>query len=132
MLRAKYGEGFDCIPATYVWAHIYECEEKCEQIMTKHANSSDPNLIKILKQLARENLLLQSSDWPFLMTTWTARDYSENRVALHYENFNRLYNMASKYGNYEYVDEGEWHFLGKLQHENGIFEEIDIKVFTRI
>jgi len=99
---------------TYVWAHIYECEKKCEEIMTKHANSSDPNLIKILKQLARENLLLQSSDWPFLMTTWTARDYSENRISLHYENFNRLFHMASKYGNGEYVDEGEWHFLGKL------------------
>ncbi len=116
---------------TYVWAHIYECEKKCEEIMTKHANSSDPNLIKILKQLARENLLLQSSDWPFLMTTWTARDYSENRISLHYENFNRLFHMASKYGNGEYVDEGEWHFLGKLQQENGIFEEIDIKSFTR-
>ncbi len=116
---------------TYVWAHIYECEEKCEQIMTKHSDSSDPNLIKILKQLGRENLLLQSSDWPFLITTWSARDYSENRVALHYENFNRLYNMALKYANGEYVDEGEWHYLRKLEQADGLFEDIDIKAFAK-
>ena len=117
--------------STWVWAHIYDCEKRCEEIMTNHANTSDMNLVKILKQLARENLLLQSSDWPFLITTWSARDYAENRVALHFENFNRLYTMASRYANGEYIDEGEWHFLGKLEFEDGIFQDIDIKAFMK-
>ncbi len=86
---------------------------------------------KILKQLARELLLLESSDWQFLITTWSARDYAENRVALHYENFNRLYDMASKYGNRGQVDEGEWNFLGMLEKGDSIFKQIDLEPFAK-
>ncbi len=116
---------------TYVWRHIYECEAKSEEIIAKYKDSHDPNLIKILKQLARELLLLQSSDWPFLMTTWSARDYAENRVALHCENFNRLYDMASRYGTGQNIDEGEWHFLGTIEETDDIFKELDLDPFAK-
>jgi len=33
---------------------------------------------RVLKQLARELLLAQSSDWPFLMKTGTAKHYATN------------------------------------------------------
>ena len=72
--------------------------------MAKYGKIKDENLKKILKQLARELLLLQSSDWQFLITIWTARNYSEGRITLHYKNFNRLYNMAETYANGVYVD----------------------------
>ncbi|KKL28618.1 hypothetical protein LCGC14_2373360 [marine sediment metagenome] len=49
--------------------------------------------------MARELLLLESSDWQFLITTWSARDYAENRIALHYDNFSRLYIMTNTYAN---------------------------------
>jgi 1,4-alpha-glucan branching enzyme len=113
----------------WTWKLVYEVEEKTEQIMKKHGRTEDGNLKKILKQLARESLLLQSSDWQFLITTWSARDYAENRVSLHYENFNRLYKMAEKYANGEHVDEGEWHFLGSLEANDGIFPEIELTPF---
>jgi len=76
-------------------------------------------------------LLLESSDWQFLITTWSARDYAENRVALHYENFNRLYNMASRYGSGQNVDEGEWHFLGTIEAVDDIFEALDLEPFAK-
>ncbi|MFX1495568.1 MAG: 1,4-alpha-glucan branching protein domain-containing protein, partial [Promethearchaeota archaeon] len=115
----------------WTWEKIYECEAKSEEIVAKYKDSSDEHLIKILKQMARELLLLESSDWQFLMTTWSARDYAENRIALHYENFNRLYDMASKYGSHQYVDEGEWHFLGTLEVNDGIFKDIDLEPFAK-
>ncbi|MHA1257434.1 MAG: 1,4-alpha-glucan branching protein domain-containing protein [Promethearchaeota archaeon] len=62
---------------TWTWKLIYEVENKIEKIMTKYGRTKDENLKKILKQLARESLLLQSSDWQFLITTWSARDYRE-------------------------------------------------------
>jgi len=114
---------------TWTWNLIYEVEEKTEKIMTKYGRTKDENLKKILKQLARESLLLQSSDWQFLITTWSARDYAENRVSLHYENFSRLYEMAEKYGSGDLVDEGEWHFLGTLEANDGLFPEIDLRPF---
>ena len=116
---------------SWTWEKIYECEAKSEEIMAKYKDSPDEHLIKILKQVARELLLLESSDWQFLMTTWSARDYAENRIALHYENFNRLYDMASKYGSGQHVDEGEWHFLGTLEANDGIFKDIDLNPFAK-
>ncbi len=116
---------------TWTWEKVYECEAKSEEIMAKYKDSSDEHLIKILKQMARELLLLESSDWQFLITTWSARDYAENRIALHYENFNRLYDMASKYGSGQHVDEGEWHFLGTLEVNDGIFKDIDLNPFAK-
>jgi len=114
---------------TWTWKLIYDVENKTEKIMTKYGTTTDENLKKILKQLARESLLLQSSDWQFLITTWSARDYAENRVSLHYENFNRLHAMAERYGSGEQVDEGEWHFLGTLEVNDGLFPEIDLTPF---
>ena len=53
-----------------------------------------PELRRVLTQAARELLLLQASDWQFLITTGTARDYAERRVAEHYADFKRLSEMA--------------------------------------
>jgi 1,4-alpha-glucan branching enzyme len=114
----------------WTWEKIYECEEKCEELITKYKNSTDHHLRKILRQLARELLLLQSSDWQFLITTWTARDYAENRISAHYNNFIRLYHMAKTYAEGGYINEGEWNFLGLLEHENGIFGEFDFESFA--
>jgi 1,4-alpha-glucan branching enzyme len=46
---------------------------------------------RILKQLARELLLAQSSDWAFLINTGTAREYATTRIVGHLSRFNRLY-----------------------------------------
>lgn len=42
------------------------------------------------RQLARELLLLQSSDWQFLMTTGQAHDYAVERFHSHMERFDQL------------------------------------------
>ena len=115
----------------WTWKLIYECEAKSEEIVAKYKNTTDNNMLKILSQLARELLLLESSDWQFLISTWSARDYSENRIALHYENFNRLCNMANKYGSGQIVEEGDWHFLGSLEANDGLFKNIDLEPFAK-
>ena len=45
---------------------------------------------RILQQLCRELLLLESSDWPFLITTGAARDYAEARFVTHNDQFAEL------------------------------------------
>ena len=44
----------------------------------------------VLNQAARELLLLQSSDWPFLVTTGQAREYAIRRFTHHVERFEAL------------------------------------------
>ena len=48
---------------------------------------------RVLKQLARELLLAQSSDWAFLMRTGTAREYATKRTLEHLARFNKLHNQ---------------------------------------
>jgi 1,4-alpha-glucan branching enzyme len=53
----------------------------------------DGLLLRALNQLARENLLLQSSDWPFLITTWQAKDYATDRFNEHVDRFSLIADM---------------------------------------
>jgi len=46
---------------------------------------------RVLKQLARELLLAQSSDWAFLIKNETAREYATKRTIDHLSRFNRLH-----------------------------------------
>jgi 1,4-alpha-glucan branching enzyme len=48
---------------------------------------------RVLRQLARELLLAQSSDWAFLMKTGTAREYATRRTMDHLARFNRLHDQ---------------------------------------
>ena len=48
---------------------------------------------RVLKQLARELLLAQSSDWAFLMKSGTAREYATQRTIDHLARFNRLHDQ---------------------------------------
>jgi len=48
---------------------------------------------RVLKQLARELLLAQSSDWAFLMKTGTAREYATKRTVEHLARFDRLHDQ---------------------------------------
>ena len=48
---------------------------------------------RVLKQLARELLLTQSSDWAFLIKTGTAREYATKRTIDHLSRFNRLHDQ---------------------------------------
>jgi 1,4-alpha-glucan branching enzyme len=48
---------------------------------------------RVLKQLARELLLAQSSDWAFLIKSGTAREYATKRTTDHLARFNRLHDQ---------------------------------------
>jgi 1,4-alpha-glucan branching enzyme len=59
----------------------------------KHASTSSPFVERTLRQLARELLLAQSSDWAFLMKTGTAVEYATRRTKDHLLRFTRLHEM---------------------------------------
>ena len=39
-------------------------------------------------------MLMESSDWQFLISTWSARDYAENRIGYHSDAFQKLVTIA--------------------------------------
>ncbi|MGC9089908.1 MAG: 1,4-alpha-glucan branching protein domain-containing protein [Caldisericia bacterium] len=63
----------------WIWEKIHEIEDK-------FMNLKEVDLEK-LKTLLKEKFLLESSDFPFLVTTSTAKDYAINRFNEHYKKF---------------------------------------------
>jgi 1,4-alpha-glucan branching enzyme len=116
----------------WTWKHIYEDEIRMQKLVQQFGKTQDQNLINILKQTARELLLLQASDWQFLISTWAARDYAELRLTEHHSNFVRLAEMAEKYGTGQWVDQGEWTFLGDCETRDNLFKELKLEWFGKV
>lgn len=73
----------------WMWEPIHTAERRMESIVARYAApSADERLV--LNQLARELLLLQSSDWPFLVTTGQAKEYAVERFEGHVARFDEL------------------------------------------
>jgi len=91
------------------------------------ANSYKARLL--LAQLGRELLLLESSDWPFLITTRSARDYAEARVNVHQEAFDRLRRMleVAKAGSLA-PDDARW--LAEIEERDCPFPDLDPDSWT--
>ena len=64
------------------WEQLYAVQEAFETL----AATYDPAL-PLMQQAARELFLLQSSDWPFLITSGTAGEYPLARIELHARRF---------------------------------------------
>jgi 1,4-alpha-glucan branching enzyme len=73
----------------WMWEPIREAEARMEALVARFP-AADGDTLAVLQQAARENLLLQASDWPFLVTTGQARNYAVERFAQHVERFNAL------------------------------------------
>lgn len=73
----------------WIWNLIHHAERQMEEIV---AAFPAPNADEAytLNQIARELLLLESSDWPFLITTGQAREYAAQRFEEHLARFNLL------------------------------------------
>ena len=95
----------------WMWPIINEAEVAMEDIAEATKTKTDPLQQRALKQAARELVLLQSSDWPFLVTTGQAKDYAVERFNHHVERFRALIEMLrfnkldeSKIAEYEDLD----------------------------
>jgi len=119
----------------WTWKHIYECEAKmCElaRYWGDNPDKRDHDLEEILKQLARQLMLLSSSDWQFLISTWAARDYAETRLSDHYEMFCRIAETADKKIKGEEISDGEWQFFNDCCEQDRLFPELEIEWFARV
>ena len=79
----------------------------------------------MLTQATRELLLLEASDWQFLITTQAARDYAERRVAEHYAEFKRLSEMARSLEEGNVLSEEAADMLRRLEREDFVFPHLD-------
>lgn len=112
----------------WTWQRIYQAEDKFYELYDRFIDTPDHDKSTILKQLGRELLLLQSSDWQFLISTWSARDYAELRFSRHFDNFLHLADLLEK----NKVDQDDINFLKDLMEQDSCFADIDLSIFKKI
>ncbi len=94
----------------WIYRYLHQMERDLKSLKEKYKN------IRVLKQMERELLLAQSSDWPFLITTQTAKNYAQKRLKEHISNFYTLKYMLEE-------DKINYEFLHWLEYKNSIFKE---------
>jgi 1,4-alpha-glucan branching enzyme len=112
-------------PATeWTWKHIYLAELALQQVAESRKWRGNPAAERLAKQLCRELLLLESSDWQFLITTEHARDYAEKRFNTHLESFRGLLDTWRKFEATGAVSEDGMKKLEELERVDSVFPEI--------
>ncbi len=85
----------------WTYSELYAAELFTRDFCSSSQSSATDLGVRLTKQLCRELLLLQSSDWQFLITTGAARDYAEGRFSGHLDAFNQLRSFC------QFVSEGQ-------------------------
>jgi 1,4-alpha-glucan branching enzyme len=108
----------------WMWRPIREIEQRMEALVQQFPVASDDERY-VLNQAAREKLLLESSDWPFLVTTGQAREYAIQRFSQHIERFDQLV-MSLEEGRPDHALAEEYWELDK------VFPDIDYRWFAKM
>ena len=108
---------------SWIYPHLHSAAQRMTKMVRAHATNDNPLTDRLLKQMARELLLAQSSDWAFLIKTGTAKHYASKRVTDHLLRFNRLHDEFAS-GN---VDED---FLSNCEWRDNLFPDLDWRYYT--
>jgi 1,4-alpha-glucan branching enzyme len=106
----------------WIYPHLHTASQRMSDTARRHAKDSSPLADRVLKQMARELLLAQSSDWAFLMKTGTAKDYATKRTMDHLLRFNRLYDQFS-------VNDIDEKFLRDTEWRDSLFPKVNWRYY---
>jgi 1,4-alpha-glucan branching enzyme len=106
----------------WIYPHLRVAQERMTELARRF---SQPDALqeRMLKQAARELLLAQSSDWPFILRTGTSPGYARQRVQDHLLRFTRLYEQLTTA-----QCDAEW--LQQVEWGDNIFPDVDYRYWT--
>jgi 1,4-alpha-glucan branching enzyme len=110
---------------SWTYTHIYPAELYVRDVCTAGKWRDTPQATAIVQQLCRELLLLESSDWQFLITTGAARDYAELRFLTHNEQFQELKSIWQAFEHDGTLNEHQTARLAAIEQRDSIFPDID-------
>lgn len=105
----------------WIYRHQHVAETRMTEMVDQHQAASGRKL-RALNQAGRELLLVQSSDWAFIMKEETTVKYARQRVIDHFQNF---FTLAEQINN-SAIDEK---LLADLEKKNNIFPDLSFNVF---
>jgi 1,4-alpha-glucan branching enzyme len=107
---------------SWIYPHLHSAARRMTEVARAHVSDGSALTDRVLKQLARELLLAQSSDWAFLMKTGTAKHYATKRVTDHLLRFNRLHEQFTS----GTLDED---FLSNCESRDNLFPDVNWRYY---
>jgi 1,4-alpha-glucan branching enzyme len=106
----------------WIYPHLHVAQERMTELARRF---SQPDVLqeRMLKQAARELLLAQASDWPFILQTGTSPGYARQRVQDHLLRFTRIYEQLTT----AQLD-AEW--LKQVEWRDNIFPDVDYRYWA--
>uniref|UniRef100_UPI0026158371 1,4-alpha-glucan branching protein domain-containing protein n=1 Tax=Thermococcus sp. TaxID=35749 RepID=UPI0026158371 len=110
----------------WTWEHVYRAEDRMVAVASRFYGR-DALTDRAIEQLARELLILEASDWQFLISTGQAREYAARRVLTHSRDFHRLANEIVKR-----VKKGEFNaaLLEELEERDNPFKPVAVAYYV--
>ncbi len=116
----------------WIWPYINSSAQEVEELLAGLAaqgRPADRRGERILRQLGRELLLMQGSDWPFLLYTTQAKEYANQRFHHHHQRLRKLIWAARDLAEPARLPEEE--LRGKEEVDNP-WAELDYRLFQEI
>lgn len=106
----------------WIYPHLNIAQERMESLARRYPDPS-PVTRRALNQAARELLLAQASDWPFILRTGTSPEYARKRVTDHLLRFIALHEQLTT----TRVDE-RW--LAQVEWQDPVFPDVDYRYWA--
>ena len=106
----------------WIYPHLQVAQERMTEMVRSFPKPTALQQ-RALKQAARELLLAQSSDWPFILRTGTSPDYAKRRVKDHLLRFIALHDQLTSTS----VDE-KW--LAEVESRDNLFPDVDYRYWA--
>jgi 1,4-alpha-glucan branching enzyme len=130
LTEGSWGEGGDHRvwvnkETQWTWEKVYQAERELADLLLDVLSKPSKPVNRILAQACRQMLLLEASDWQFLITTWAARDYAERRLTEHFDSFSRLAGLARQLLGGQPLSADDEEFLRHSEEEDFLFAALD-------
>ena len=106
----------------WIQPHLCVAQERMTELVRRYPEASGLTA-RALKQAARELLLAQASDWPFILRTGTSPGYARKRVKEHLLRFMALYEQLTT----TELDEAA---LARIEAMDNIFPDLDFRYWN--
>jgi 1,4-alpha-glucan branching enzyme len=122
--RNGYNEHWVNSKTEWMWRPLHEAAARLRQVVEGHKSAEAHSLLdRTLRQAARELLLAQASDWPFIITNGTTEEYARRRF---HDHLNRCHDLLRRVEE-DAIEEPR---LAALEAMDAIFPELDYRLFA--
>jgi len=110
---------------SWTWARLYAAQLYVREMATEGRWRESEVVTRIARQICRELLLLESSDWQFLIATGAARDYAEQRFATHSAYLDDLRGIYGRWLAEGSISDQEEQRLAAIETRDSVFMDLD-------